>query len=176
MNKKLINNGVLAGTIVTLLFLGPIVVTPDNYMDPNNFAMGEVIGYSIMVLSMLPVYFGTRSYRNKFVKGEFTFGKGFISALKITVFATVVFYIGNVLVYEVLAPDFLGEFGKHYKEYLLESATDEAMRDKMAEDFESQAALLGNSYAYAGIMASSILMIGVVISLISGLVLRRPAP
>ena len=76
MKNSIIQYGLIGGIIVSVLFLGPIVIDADSYMDPEKMKSGEIIGYSIMVLSMLSVYFGIRAYRKNYNKAEFSFLKG----------------------------------------------------------------------------------------------------
>jgi hypothetical protein len=172
-NKTLFIYGLIGGILGVSLFLGPIVVSPEYYLESDNFSGGEVVGYTVMLLSMIPVYFGTRAYRNKFHKETFSFLKGLGSAMRITLISSLVFYIGNVLLYEVIAPDFLNDFAEVYHDYMLESA-------KTAEEIEAVNAEFGasnqwfrNSYLYGLLMTVSVFLFGLIISLISALVLRR---
>ena len=174
MNKTLLTYAVIGGLFGALFFVGPVAFNKEYYYNPDNFAMGEVIGYSVMFISMLPVFLGTRAYRNRFfTDAPFTFGKGLTSGLLITIISSFIFYLGNVLVYEVIAPGFLEEFGVHYKQYMLEAATNNAEREAIAAEFDSMSGMMSNSYLYGLIMASSVLMMGIVISLVSALILRR---
>lgn len=93
--------------------------------------------------------------------------------LQITVLANVIFYAANVLLYEVISPNFLAEFGTNYKQYMIDSVPDEASKLKVSREFESQASILKNSYLYALVMAGSTFFIGIIISLISALVLKH---
>lgn len=176
INKTLLVSGLIGGITGTLLFLGPIAFSTDSYLEPDNYALGEVIGYSVMFLSMLPVFFGTRSYRNKFHSHDFTFIKAFGSAMLITLISSVIFYIGNILLYEIISPNFLQDFSVSYREYVLEAAKTETERKAIAIDYDKQSALINNSYLYALIMTSSVFLFGLIISLISALVLRKNNP
>lgn len=154
--------------------MGPAAVNPEYYYNPDNYKNGEIIGYSVMFISMLPVFLGTRAYRNKFFTDTpFTFGKGLVSGLVITLIGTAVFYLGNVLVYEVLQPNFLEEFGVHYKEFMLEQGATQAEKDKILEEFNSMKGMMENGYIYGLLMASSVFLFGLIISLVSATILRR---
>lgn len=172
MNKTTFYYALAGGLFGTIFFLGPIVFSSGSYMDPDFYDTGEVIGYSVMILSMLPVYFGTRAYRNHNTPESFSFAKGLRTAILITLVACVIFYLGNVVVYELLAPDFLAEFGESYKENMIKMAETEAERQKFIEQYEMEAGMLSNSYLYALVMAGSVFFIGLIVSLISALVLR----
>ena len=173
MKNVIVKYGVSGGLIVSVLFLGPVVFWPQSYMVVENMAKWEVVGYTVMVLSMLSVFFGTRAYRNELENSEFTFLKGLGIGLQITIFANIIFYFANVLLYEVLAPGFLIEFGEFYKAHLIESAPDETAKKLAAEEFDAQSGLLQNSYLYALVMAATTFFIGIIISLISAITLKR---
>lgn len=173
MKNQITKWGLIGGVVASVLFLGPIAVNAEKYMDPENMGSGEVIGYSVMILSMLCVFFGVRAYRNKNNVEHFTFLKALGVGLQITIVANVIFYLANVMLYEVIAPDFLTEFGAFYKEYMLENAPDEAAREQVLAQFEAESAFLENGFLYALIMAGTTFFIGVIISLISALSLKR---
>ncbi len=173
MKNTAIRYGLIGGILVTLLFLGPVVIDSDSYMDPDKMATGEVIGYSVMILSMLTVFFGVRHYRRQQAGTDFPFGKALLSGLAITGVASLVFYVGNVLLYEVIKPNFLSEFGEYYRDYSLSQVSDDAERDKLRAELEASAAYIENSYMYAGLMALTTLFIGIIISLLSAAILRR---
>jgi len=173
MNTTIVKYGAIGGVAVTLFFLGPIVFSADSYMDPDKMEQGEVYGYSIMVLSMLSVFFGVRAYRKKIEGQALSFLRALGVGLQITVVACLLFYIGNVVLYEVISPNFLTEFGNYYKEYMLEKAVTPEEKETVLTEFEQSAAFLKNSYLYALLMAGSTLFIGIIISLISAAVLQR---
>ncbi len=173
MKNSILKYGVIGGAIVSLFFLGPIVYNAESYMTPENMKRGEVFGYGVMILSMLCVFFGVRAYRKHYEKPEFSFTRGLGVGVQITIVANVIFYLANVLLYEIIAPDFLQEFGKFYKDYLVENAGDAESKKLAAAEFEAQSGLLQNSYLYALVMAGTTFFIGIIISLISALTLKR---
>lgn len=173
MKSPVIYFGLLGGILITLLFLGPVVIIPDAYTGSDEMVSSEIFGYSVMILSLLTIYFGIRKSRDLASETRFGFGQGLLTGLKITIIACAIFYLGNVLLYEVISPNFLSEFSAYYKQNLLENAASEEERQQLAAEFESTASILESSYAYAALMSASALMIGVVISLISSLVLMR---
>lgn len=176
MNKELRDYGISGGLLGAVFFAGPIAIFPDHYLDPGNFGNSEVVGFSVMFLSMIPVFLGIRAYRNKFFQdSSFSFVKGLISGLIITGIATLVFYIGNVLVYEVLAPNFLAEFSPVYYDYMVEQASTEVEKAEIIAEFESFEPYANNGFLYGIVMSASVLFFGVIISLISALALKRTA-
>lgn len=170
MKNAVVRFGVYSGLLATILFLGPLVVSPDSFLKPENMASGEVIGYSSMLLAMSLVFFGVRAHRKE-SEGAYSFGDGFKAGLLITVVSTVVFYLGNVLVYEVIKPGFLEEFFVFYRDYMIEQGMSDAQLAEMDASYET----MSNGWVYAVVMASTTFLMGLVIALISGLTLKRTA-
>jgi hypothetical protein len=173
MKNTIIKYGAIGGTLVSVLFLGPMLLFPYYFTDPSSMAYSEVIGYSTMILSMLTVHFGTRHYRNEFFPTDFSFTKGLKVSILITLVASLVFFLGNILLYEVLAPNFLSDFSEPYKEYLLSNASNELERTKVLEEFEKSKMFIESSFFNAALMAVTVFLIGLVISLISALTLTK---
>jgi len=169
MSTSIFKFGVIAGVVLSLLFLGPILINPDSYMDPDAMASGEIIGYAIMIGSMLIVAWGMFSYSKTYKSAGF--GKLFLVGLGITAVANLLFYLGNLMVYEVFAPDFLRDFGIHYEENTLAKSANPEERRAMEVELATMRPVLENSYLYAALMAGTTFFIGIIISALSALFL-----
>lgn len=168
MNPTILKFGVFSGLAGAVLFLGPFVIDPEISFDSESMARGEIIGYSAMFLSMTLVFFGVRA-RGKEVEGPYSFMEALKTGLLITVVSVAVFYLGNVLLYEVIHPDFLETFFDGYREYSIETG---ASAEEIAQ-LNASEKMFTNGYLYGLLMASSTLLMGLVISLISALLLKR---
>jgi hypothetical protein len=166
MKNLLIKYGVIAGGLAAILFLGPIsLYNPDG---SNSFMLkyGEVVGYGVQLLSMLFVIAGVRLI-SKQTTSSFGFLRALGAGLGITCIATLVFYLGNVLYYVVLDPDFLTEFMKGYGPAMLEQAETAEEKARLQQEFASWEPLLKNGWLYAAIMCMSVFGFGLVFSLLS---------
>ena len=76
-----------------------------------------VVGYTVIVISFLFVYFGIRSYRDNVLGGQITFGKGFQAGILITLISCV-FYVGGVAGDRIT--HFMPDFADKYAAYLVE--------------------------------------------------------
>lgn len=174
MNTTIRNYGIIGGLFGAIFFVGPIIISPDYYLDPAHFSNGEILGYSVMFLSMVPVFLGTRAYRNKYFIGlPFSFLKGLISGLIITGIATVVFYIGNVLVYEVISPGYLEKFSDIYYNYMINEAATEEEKATIINEFKGMEPFAKNGFLYGILMSAFVLIFGLIISLVSAFALKR---
>ncbi|HUR36321.1 MAG TPA: DUF4199 family protein, partial [Terriglobales bacterium] len=73
MKKTILTFGLISGTISSALMMGLIVP----FIDRIGFDKGMYVGYTSIVLSLMLVFFGIRSYRDNVAGGHISFGKGF---------------------------------------------------------------------------------------------------
>jgi hypothetical protein len=76
MKKTVIIFGLISGAISSLLMAGTIPMA-----NRIGFDRAEWLGYTTIVLSMLLVFFGVRSYRENVSEGHITFWKAFVVGL-----------------------------------------------------------------------------------------------
>lgn len=142
------------------------------FLGDLDYGTQEVLGYLSMILSLLFIFPGIKHYRDKENNGTLSFGKAFLVGLLIAVFAGIGFAIIDYLFTTVINPDFLQEYMSHQLA--------EMEKTLPAEEFETQKAMLqqqmeafGSSGFMAFIMFLTVVLIGIVISLISALILHR---
>ena len=140
--------------------------------DADSFSSGEVIGYAVIVVSLLTVYFGMRSYRDAAAPGAFGFGTALLVGLGITLGPALFFGLYNLAYVLWIDP----QFADKYTAYLLEKASNtmtEAELQEYAVQLESQQELFLNPWMMMLVMFVTVFLIGVVISIISAMILRR---
>jgi Protein of unknown function (DUF4199) len=143
------------------------------FADRIGFNRSEIVGYTIIVLSFLLVFFGIRSYRDYVGNGQITFGKAFAVGICITLISCV-FYVAT---WEVLYFKFLPGFMDKYSAYLVEKAkasgaSDAAVQAKVQE-LRKYKEMYDNPLINAAITFVEPFPIGLAITLISAAVLRR---
>jgi Protein of unknown function (DUF4199) len=85
------------------------------FLDRIGFDRGEIIGYTLIVASFLPVFFGVRSYREH-AGGSLTFGRAFAVGILITLISCVFYVVTWEFIYFKLSPG----FGEKYTAYVIE--------------------------------------------------------
>lgn len=164
MKRRIILFGLLAGLLVSAFFLGPVAFADWENMDMSR---GEFFGYLTMVLCMMLVPVGQLVHRKRDLGGRITFGRAMGLGGGIVLLATVVFYIANVLLYEVINPNFLESFAVAYEKFL---AADPAKAEALQQYLDNKDFWM-NGWVYAGVMAGSVMAIGVLVTLVSSGVL-----
>jgi len=169
VKKTVLTFGIISGVIVTVL-MGINTV----FADRIGFDRAIVVGYTTMLIAFLLVFFGIKSYRDNIGGGEITFGRAFTVGILITLI-TCAFYVVS---WEILYYTFLHDFPEKYGNYLIEKArasgaTPEQIAQQLEEVKQMKALLDNPLLAPAVIFISEPLPVGLVMTLISALILRR---
>jgi len=140
--------GLLLGLV---LFLAGVL-----FVDSTEIEQGEVVGYLTMVASLIFVYFGIKHYRDKINNGTISFGKAVAIGLGIAAFAAIGVGIADYIYTAAINPDFFEE----YKAAMRAKGNTEEIPD------------WGSGFM-AFVMFLTVMIIGLIISLISAFILQR---
>jgi hypothetical protein len=170
MKKVVLTFGVLSGIVVAILMSINTV-----FAEQIGFDRAMVAGYTVIVISMLFVYFGVRSYRDDVLGGRITFGQGIAAGLLITLVACA-FYVGSWL---VLYYTFMPDFGDKYAAYLVESVRAKGASQAEVENAIKQGndtkAMLQNPFINAAVTFTEPFPVGLLMTVISAAVLKKKA-
>lgn len=166
--KTVLTFGLISGGLSSLMML---LTVP--FLDRIGFEYGEYLGYTAIVASFLPIFFGIRAYRDEVSGGTLTFGRGFLVGALIALISSL-FYIATwQVVYFKLTPD----FGQKYQAYVIEKMKKEGETqqkiDETLRQFQSFKAYYDVPLINALVTLIEPLPIGLLISLISAGILRR---
>ena len=169
MKKTVVTFGIISGVVIAVLMSITTV-----FADRIGFDRAIVVGYTTMLIAFLLVFFGIKSYRDNIGGGEITFGRAFTVGILITLI-TCAFY---VISWEILYYTFLHDFPEKYGNHLIEKArasgaTPEQLAQQLEEVKQMKALLDNPLLAPAVIFISEPLPVGLVMTLISALILRR---
>lgn len=170
MNKTILTYGLLSGAVASVLMISTALY----FKTTMDFKNGELFGYASILLSMLFVYFGVRTYRdNKVPESSLGFGEAFKVAMMITVISCVCYVVAWLIVYQTLMPDFMDKFIEYTLAQMKNSgATDEQVRQEAAK-MEEYRVMYRNPLTRAALTFLEPFPVGVLASLVSSLVLRR---
>ncbi len=168
MKKTVITFGLISGAVSSLMMVGTVP-----FADQIGFDKSEIIGYTSMVLSFMLVFFGIRSYRDNVAGGEVSFGRAF----KVGILITLISCACYMITWEILYYTVLGDFMDKYAAYMIEKAK---AAGASAAAIQTQIAEMNrfmewyrNPFINAAITFMEPLPIGLVITVISSLVLRK---
>ena len=105
MRKAGLTFGLISGGISAAMMLITV-----SFADEIGFSNGEILGYTMLVLSALLVFFGVRSYRENASGGRLTFGRGFAVGILITLLSSFCYVVTSEVVYFNFMPDFADKY------------------------------------------------------------------
>ena len=168
MRKTILKYGLISGLLCAALIA---LATPlENRISFDN---DYYIGYTVIVLSFLLVFFGIRSYRENQSGGQITFARAFVVGISITLI-TCVFY---VLTWEIIYFNFMHDFMDKYAAYLVQKAhasgmSGAALQAQLAE-IQKQKELYNNIFYNLAITFIEPFPVGLLITLLSAGILRK---
>jgi hypothetical protein len=170
MKKTVLICGFIAGLISTSLFIGLMLL---GKAGQDDFKHGMIYGYTLMILAFSLIFVGTRITRDKYSGGAISFGKAFRVGLYITLIASTMYVIVWLIDYYFFIPDFAEKYGAHILEKLKASGASQAEITKQTAEMARFSQMYKNPLFNALLTYSEILPVGLIVSLISALVLKR---
>ena len=168
LKKTILIFGLISGVISSLMMIATVP-----FMDRNGSDYGYVIGYTTIILSLLLVFFGVRSYRDNVAKGQITFGKAFLVGLAITVISCLCYVATWEIIYNNFMPDFMDKYGAHVLQKMQASGATAAAIQQKSEEINKLKVLYKNPFFNMAMTFIEPFPVGLVITLISAAVLRK---
>ena len=173
MRQNILKYGIIAGGIMLVVFTLSWLILG---MEPENYTISEIIGYTAMILSLLTIYFGIKNFKENISGGKITYGKALLVGLQITLIASLIFGVFTYVVVELLYPNFTEEYYQHYTDQIKNSGLPQEEIDKQLEELNSMADLMHSSFFQGFLMFITVFAIGLIISLVSSFILKsKPA-
>jgi len=169
MKKTVLVFGLIAGFIVSIF----MVLTMANCIDSSNFEHSMWLGYTAMIIAFSFVFVGIKNFRDKNNGGAITFGKAFQTGLWITLIASTMYVTVWLVDYYFFIPDFMDKYSAHMIEQVKASGASAAELDKTVTQMASFKEMYKNPVMVILFTYLEILPVGLVITLISSLILKR---
>src|SRR6516162_4174152 len=168
MRKIVLTFGLISGAISSLMMI--VLVT---FGDRIGSDRGAIIGNTSIVLSFLMVFFGIRTYRDNIGNGQITFLKAIAVGLSITLISCIIYVVTWEVIYYNFIPGFWDSYGAHLVQKLTASGASPATIQAKLEQIRKYKELYKNPFFNAVLTFIHPFPIGLVMTLISALVLRR---
>lgn len=166
--KKLI---LIYGLIAGLVIVGMLILTFTG--TAINMENGELLGYSTMIIAFSTIFFGIKSYRDKYQNGQINFGKAFLVGLGIAGVASVIYVASWMIMSETIAKDFMVEYYQHTVESIQNSGESQEEINSQIAEMDHFMELYKNPIVKIGMTAMEIFPVGFLIALISAFILKR---
>jgi amino acid transporter len=169
MKKVVWTYGLISGGVAAVLMFAMGMFLKSS----ENFEQGELFGYTGILLSMLFVYFGLRAYRDQQPDSPLSFVKALQVSGMIALISSVCYVVAWMVVYHTMMPDFMEKFAQHTLERMKQNGASETQLQQMNADIEYYKKLYENPLTAAAITFIEPLPVGLLVSLVSSLVLKR---
>ena len=171
MKKIALTFGLLSGTAAAVMMAA---TTP--FMERIGFDRMLVVGYTSIVISMLFVYFGIRSYRDNVLGGTISFGRGFQAGLLITLISCACYVAAWLVIYYAFMPDFGDKYAAYLVENLRARGGSQAEVDAVIQQAETFKEIFRNPFLNAAVTFTEPFPVGLLVTVISAAVLKRTSP
>ena len=151
MKSTVIRFGIYGFLLALIVFLSALY-----FGEGLDFSTQEVIGYLTMIASLSFIFFGIKHYRDQVNGGSVSFRRAVLIGLLIAALTGLGVALGDFLYLSFINPDFFEEYSA-------------IMRN---EGYKGEIPDYGNGFM-AMIMFLTVMIIGLIISLISALILAR---
>jgi Protein of unknown function (DUF4199) len=111
MKKTILTFGLISGALTSVMMVATVPLE-----NKIGFDKSEFLGYTLIVLSFLLVFFGIRSYRDTAGNGQITFTKAFAVGISITLITCICY----VITWEILYFNFMHDFMDKYAAYMIQ--------------------------------------------------------
>jgi len=172
MKRNIIIYGLIAGIVVSIsmLFSVNYISHVDGKVDYNTSLL---IGYASMLIAFSLVYIGIRNYRDKYNGGVISFGKAFKIGAMIVLIASTIYVVAWLIDYFFFIPDFMEKFSAQELDKLKSSGASQIEIDKETKEMANFTNMYKNPFFNAMMTYVEILPVGLIVTLISSLILKR---
>lgn len=140
------------------------------YNNPD-FKGNDIVGYTVMFVTFSLIFFGVRNYRNQQLGGVISFGKAFKIGAFIALVGATMYVVVWLFYYYLFVPDYLDKYIPHVlKEAAQNGTTNLVAKKKEMEDFKE---MYKNPLFVILITYAEVLPVGLVVTLVSALILKK---
>ncbi len=174
MKKNIIIYGLIAGIVVSILM--QFIVNYISHCEGNiDFDTSMLIGYASMLIAFSLVYVGIRNYRDKYNGGVISFGKAFKIGIMMVLIASTIYVVAWLIDYYFFIPDFMEKYSAAMLDKLKASGASQIEIDKETKEMTNFVRMFKNPFFNAMMTYAEILPVGLIVTLISSLILKRKA-
>ena len=172
MKKNIIIYGLIAGIVVSVLMVFSInyISHVEGKVDYNTSLL---IGYVSMLIAFSLVYVGIRNYRDKYNGGVISFGKAFKIGIMMVLIASTMYVVAWLIDYYFFSTDFMEKYSVAMLDKLKASGASQIEIDRETKEMASFVRMSKNPFFTAMMTYVEILPVGLIVTLISSLILKR---
>ncbi|RFZ84995.1 DUF4199 domain-containing protein [Mucilaginibacter terrenus] len=166
-------NVIVFGLISGLLISAFTVCTMAMCYNSGTLESSMVIGFSAMILALSLIFVAVKNYRDKYNGGVVSFGKAFQIGLLISLIASTMYTLSWAIEYHVFIPDWFDKYTAHALRDLRNSGKSATEIAAKTRELNEMKVAYQNPLIFAAYTYLEIFPVGVIVSLIAALILKR---
>lgn len=174
MKKIVLVFGLISGLVVSTI-MGFSMIYMSKNPDLKMGASSMVVGYLSMLLAFSLIFVAIKNYRDKQNGGVINFGKAFGMGLLIALIASTMYVIMWAIVYNNFMPDYMDKYCAQMIEEARATSTP-AQLQQTIDQMNKYKEMYKNPIFFALFTYMEILPVGLLVSLVAALILKRKNP
>ncbi|MBN8585378.1 MAG: DUF4199 domain-containing protein [Ignavibacteria bacterium] len=177
MKRNSLVFGLISGVIISTFMGISMAIVSCSAGDADGGLSSMVIGFSAMAVAFSFIFVGIKNFRDKKNGGTISFSKAFLLGFMISFIASTLYVITWGVEFHFFLPDFIDKYSAMQIKELKESGITGAALDEGIKKIETtNYNYKNNIFFFAMYTYAEILPVGILITLISSLILRRKKP
>lgn len=150
-----------------------LIVAAVQCYNNKDFSGNMVMGFTLMILAFSFIFVGIKNYRDKFNNGVISFGKAFKIGISIALIASTVYVVTWLIAYYGFIPDFMDKYAAHVIDQARAAGKSTVEINKAIAEMADYKEMYKTPIGVILLTYMEILPVGLVITLISALILKR---
>jgi hypothetical protein len=173
MKKNVLVFGAISGVLVsTFMFFSMLYCSKHPDFEGSS---SMVVGYASMLVAFSFIFVAIKNYRDQYNNGTVTFGKAFQIGLYIALIASTCYVITWAFEYNFLFPDFMDKYSQNMIDQMTKGGASQQMIDAQIAEMAGYKEMYKSPVFFALFTYMEILPVGLIVTLISALILKRKA-
>ena len=169
MKSTILKYGLIGGALVTTVMLTGMLYC----MSTGKYEGSMILGYASMILAFSFIFVAVKHVRDKQSGGSISFGKAFKVALMITLVTSTVYVVSWLICYYCFIPDFMEQYSSTMMAKAQASGMNATQLAEKSAEMKTYVDLYKNPLFVILFTYIEILPVGLLVSLIAALVLKR---
>lgn len=170
MKRIVLVYGLIAGAIMAIMFLLTTFVG-----EKIGFEHSMLVGYTTMVIGFTLIFFAIRNYRENLGNHAISFGRAFGIGMLITLVASVIYSLSWMLIHKFMMPDFYQNYAAYQMETMKAAGASAQEILEAQKGMDDMIAMVANPVFEFLFTLLEPLPVGILVTLISSLILRKKA-
>ena len=173
MKKIIIKYGLISGAFAAVNLLFVTLILKFYGFDSKAFEYSAYVGYSVIILSMVVIFFGVKAYRDAENEGTMTFTNGLLIGLGIALLSSVCYSLVWLVIYYNFLPNFMEDYATFCTNKLKQSGANALELSKNEAEMQQFKDLYKTPFGVFAITLIEPLPIGILGALVSAFILKK---